>query len=98
MACTMPIGCSSTSSSASISDFRSFAPDSRAMQARSVVTSTSGAGGASSAVPYTSLTDSTRYTSDPRSLNTPVMPACEAIPASLAFMHSNSGPESSVRR
>ena len=49
-------------------------------------------------VPGTSATDSTRYTSEPRSRNTPVMPACEAMPASLAFMHSNSGPDSSVRR
>ena len=69
-----------------------------AMQARSVVTSTSGGGGASRAGPYTSVTDSTRYTSEPRSRNTPVMPLCEAMPASLAFMHSNRGPESSVRR
>ncbi len=42
--------------------------------------------------------DSTRYTSEPWSLNTPAMPVCEAMPASLARIFSKSGPEVSVRR
>ena len=36
--------------------------------------------------------------SEPSSLNTPLMPVCDAMPASLAFMLSNSGPSVSVRR
>lgn len=48
--------------------------------------------------PYTQMISVTRNTSEPRSLNTPVMPTCEARPASLAFMLSNSWPEVSVRR
>jgi len=36
--------------------------------------------------------------SAPRSLNTPAIPVCEAMPASRARIDSNSGPDSSVRR
>jgi hypothetical protein len=36
--------------------------------------------------------------SEPRKWKTPLMPVCEAMPASLAFMRSKSGPSVSVRR
>ena len=36
--------------------------------------------------------------SDPCSRNTPLMPVCDAMPASFAFMFSKSGPAVSVRR
>jgi hypothetical protein len=46
----------------------------------------------------TCSTRSTAYTSEPRSLKTPLIPVCDAMPASLAFIRSNSAPSVSVRR
>ena len=55
-------------------------------------------GGPGSGSPSSASICSTSYTSEPSRRNTPCIPVCDAMPASCAFMPSNSGPSVSVRR
>ena len=70
----------------------------RSLQRRTAVSMPLRGGGAGSGSPSTASICSTSYTSEPSRRNTSCMPVCDAMPASCAFMPSNSGPSVSVRR
>ena len=53
-------------------------------------------GGAGAGARHRARSRATRKMSAPSRRKTPCMPVCEAIPASFAFMLSNSGPSVSV--
>lgn len=70
----------------------------RSLQRRTVVNIPQRAGGCGSGSPSTASIRCTAYTSEPRNTNTEAMPLCDAMPASCAFMASNTAPVVSVRR
>ena len=88
----MPKCRSSPSSAVSSSPPRSVAAASSAQARRVAASRLRAGGGGISRGPGAEPMRSTRNTSAPSSRNTPPMPVCEAMPASFAFMLSNSGP------
>jgi hypothetical protein len=101
MAWRTPISRSRASSAASSSVSSERAADRPVLTRRNTISGLGRAGGEGSAIGIVSAgrrsIASTEWMSAPRRWNTSAMPPCEAMPASCAFMLSNTGPSVSVR-